>query len=385
MIPITLYFGHDVSIIHNDIADVPYSGITCGWGWGELNGIPGPGKQSAWAKQGGHPSLSMSHLNVSFNRIVNTSQLLGDAGHIYFLGNQGIQARNLLFQQDYAEVKGNYLAEDHTRGRADLIACDEGTSFLRVEENVLDGRSGVSSVIHRGTGGDRGKMLINNWMGYHTEELATNFADKDVFIGLNHFVKRPPSTNVKFSDWPPDAQKIVAASGLEPNYQDLFDTLGLVIPAAWINSNELLSTFTQNRAAYGSILSATGATVTTNSIFAGSPEGNQSLLSNAYTAPFAFHTEAEANPWVTIDLGRKTAITGVFVRNRADVSQDRAQNLRLQVSDDGKDWREAWKTTKVAPSWESVAEAKDRGSLCAPGYTAVVATAISPPARRSLG
>ncbi len=46
MIPITVYAGHEVSILHNDIANTPYSGITCGWNWGEANGMTANRQQS---------------------------------------------------------------------------------------------------------------------------------------------------------------------------------------------------------------------------------------------------------------------------------------------------------------------------------------------------
>jgi hypothetical protein len=121
---------------------------------------------------------------------------------------------------------------------------------------------------------------------------------------------------------------------------------------AGIDISQPLSTFASHRTVYGRVLSAAGAVVTTSSTHDVSMPGNQALLSGACSAPFAFHTEAEANPWVTIDLGKKASISGVLVRNRTDVCQERANGLRLQVSDDGAKWKEVWNAPAVEAKWE---------------------------------
>ncbi len=60
--------------------------------------------------------MSMDGLKVNNNRIVNTSQILGDSANIYFLGDLACQAKNPIFQQGLAEMMGNYMAEE--RGRS---------------------------------------------------------------------------------------------------------------------------------------------------------------------------------------------------------------------------------------------------------------------------
>jgi hypothetical protein len=123
-------------------------------------------------------------------------------------------------------------------------------------------------------------------------------------------------------------------------------------PWASIDLSQPPSTFLKRRAEFGRVVSATGATVTTSSTHAGQPRNAQQLLSGSCASGFAFHTEPESNPWVTIDLGREAAITGVLVRNRTDCCQERAAGLRLQISGDGQRWREIWKADSVQASWE---------------------------------
>ena len=122
-------------------------------------------------------------------------------------------------------------------------------------------------------------------------------------------------------------------------------------PDAWtgIDLSQPPSTFLRHRADYGRVLSATGATVTISS---GNTNALAQLLSGSCPSGFAFHTGNEANPWVTIDLGREASITGVLVRNRTDCCQERAENLRLQVSSDNQNWKEVWKAASIEPRWE---------------------------------
>jgi hypothetical protein len=228
--PITVYDGHFVSVLHNDIKDAPWSGITCGWNWSECNGLPNCGnKKSEFGKKGGKPSMSMHQLKVNYNRVVNPGQVLVESVNIYFVGELAIREKkhekNPAFQDDFAEMRGNYMVANATAGTNWLIGCDEGTSYLRIEENVLDGNvSGIDSVLHRKTG-DRGKTFMNNWLAAAKMEDECDFADKNVFVGMNHFVERPPKVNLTKEQWPAEAQAIIERSGLEPPYADLWQKL----------------------------------------------------------------------------------------------------------------------------------------------------------------
>lgn len=92
------------------------------------------------------------------------------------------------------------------------------------------------------------------------------------------------------------------------------------------------------------------ATVTTSSRHPADPGTPQALVAEKPVADFAFHTAKEMNPWLQIDLGRETAVTGVRVLNRIDAGQagkDRTATMRLSVSKDGREWQEVWKAGTV--------------------------------------
>ena len=137
MSPIAMYYGHSVHILHNDLLEIPYIGITCGWGWFEFNGLRDAEKFTKIGREsGGFPSLSTRDLKVNYNRVVFPYTKLNDAGALYFLGDCATPAKNIMAQSDFSEVRGNYLVERVPVADGQLIYTDEGASFLRFEENV---------------------------------------------------------------------------------------------------------------------------------------------------------------------------------------------------------------------------------------------------------
>ncbi len=66
---------------------------------------------------------------------------------------------------------------------------------------------------------------------------------------------------------------------------------------------------------------------------------------------YFFHTRAEHNPWIEIDLGAPSTFTKVRVENREECCYERAVPLVLEVSDDRKQWHQrAWRKQEFT-SW----------------------------------
>ena len=61
---------------------------------------------------------------------------------------------------------------------------------------------------------------------------------------------------------------------------------------------------------------------------------------------YAFHTELEQNPWWTVDFGKVHELKEIVVYNRKGPRQlqRRASPLLFQVSLDGKEWRDLFRT-----------------------------------------
>ena len=107
-------------------------------------------------------------------------------------------------------------------------------------------------------------------------------------------------------------------------------------------------------ATYGRIVSRY-ASVTASSRHSADPGNPQLLVADRPAPDFAFHTLAEAHPWVTIDLGRLFFVTGLRILNRSQAGQpgrDRAATLRVSISRDGTAWQEVWKADRGEPRWE---------------------------------
>jgi hypothetical protein len=60
------------------------------------------------------------------------------------------------------------------------------------------------------------------------------------------------------------------------------------------------------------------------------------------TGKWGFHTENEENPWWQVDLGRSVPVDRVVITNRGDGLGDRAARMRILLSEDGKEFRQAY-------------------------------------------
>ena len=76
------------------------------------------------------------------------------------------------------------------------------------------------------------------------------------------------------------------------------------------------------------------AGVTTESDAAGAVDGVKN-------GQWGFHTAQDASPWWQVDLGAAVALNRVLVYNSCHIP-DRAAQLKVLLSDDGKAWREVY-------------------------------------------
>lgn len=111
---ISVIYGRNIDISHNNVVDIAYSGISIGWGWVEFSG--------------GYDrpiSTTNKNINVVYNFLENTCNNMHDGAAIYTLG--------LL---PGSEITGNYIVGGGGAG----IYLDQGTAFLTVKKNVCVGK-----------------------------------------------------------------------------------------------------------------------------------------------------------------------------------------------------------------------------------------------------
>lgn len=196
-------YVQDVTIAHNEIHDVPYSAISMGWGWGEVDVSVGPKLVTPWKE----PTVCMRN-RILNNHIHHSMMLLNDGGAVYTLGcmTGTVIAGNYIHASAGYRGEGlngvsihGYQAElsaDHKdalfwkqHGVPGGIYLDEGSQGIDVFENVLHDVA-VPLYYHN---------QINQ--GY------TRVCYRD-----NVLNKRPGD-----DDFPAE---IVSCAGLEPEYRD---------------------------------------------------------------------------------------------------------------------------------------------------------------------
>jgi autotransporter-associated beta strand protein len=180
-IAIWVGYSKNTIIAHNDIDNLPYSGISLGWGWNSSN-------------------VNYSANNqVVGNLVGKVMQTLTDGGSCYTLG-----------QQTNSIESGNYYKDSVYHG----IYWDEGSAYWTASSNVFDNPLHNYVNIHSSSG------TLNN----HDNLTTNNFSNVTAASNPNTAGAADVITNTVFvtrQAWPAAAQSIILAAGLEPAYAAL--------------------------------------------------------------------------------------------------------------------------------------------------------------------
>ncbi len=180
-------YARNTTISHNNIDNVPYSGMSVGWGWGTY-------------------SYAQSN-QITSNYIGSVMQTLDDGGSFYTLSAQ----TNSLFY-------GNYLKDSCYQG----IYWDEGTGYYTALSNVLD------NTLYN---------WVNIWTGsIHNDVATNNFSNTSAVQNNGTDCVITNTTQVSGENWPLPAQTIIQNAGLEPAYQ------AITIPKATVNDASITNT-----------------------------------------------------------------------------------------------------------------------------------------------
>lgn len=144
-------YVQDVTIAHNEIYDVPYTGISVCWGWGYSDVSVGPMRPTPWKE----PTVCMRN-HIVYNHIYRCMRELNDGGAIYTLGYMPGSLICGNYIHDSAGFKGDGFAKVHLfgyeverfydptvepfrklHGFPGGIYLDEGSAGIEVSENVF--------------------------------------------------------------------------------------------------------------------------------------------------------------------------------------------------------------------------------------------------------
>ncbi len=175
---IAIAFPVDCKIVHNEIEEMPYSGIHTGWAWVRV------------------PRTSMGGNLIAGNFVNNVMRKLNDGGCIYALGPQ-------LGPDNYSVIRNNYVFRCSNQG----IYIDDGGSFYKIQDNV------VAAI------GDKPVKIVGT--NKHDIDVARTYSTKELGEFKAPRVTVEPAILRVDNQWSPEALAIIEASGLEPAYRDL--------------------------------------------------------------------------------------------------------------------------------------------------------------------
>ena len=171
-------YARNTTISHNEIDNVPWSGVSIGWGWGAQ-------------------SYATNNV-VSGNFVGKIGQILQDCGSIYTLGPQ----------PGSRQVR-NYLRDSCDNG----FYWDEGTSYHSAVDNVVDNTAIAWLKIHPSGGAE------NNVFNFASGNYS-NTAAMDIGNNSNTVVVEG-NVAVTRKLWPPKARRIILDAGLEERYEGI--------------------------------------------------------------------------------------------------------------------------------------------------------------------
>ena len=165
-------------IAHNEIASLPYSGISIGWGWGEQDA---GGGNPGWYEPFKYDTPTAARNNrIEYNHIHGAMSKTDDGGGIYTLGNQ-----------PGTIIRSNYIHDcKNTKSKRNWICgiyLDEGSGFIEVTGNLV-----------------HDVPITDNYNNKVQNRLATCKVH-DNFFGIS----------------PEKAKGVVQGAGLEADYRDL--------------------------------------------------------------------------------------------------------------------------------------------------------------------
>jgi hypothetical protein len=357
----TLFFTQHTTVTHNDVRDVPYTGITAGVVQGHVDNVDHPD----------NTTNINSDNQITDNVIHGFMQVLSDGGAIYVEGHQGQTITNADGSVDRAaSIQHGLLAEGNVafnQGNSNFTWYDDaGSQWIHWADSVEWGgaiaQGGCQSTGHFDVTGNYSAEAIGQ---YH----CTPAGGIDVqYVGNTTLPRRPTAADL------PEAT--LASAGLQGSFRALVtdrapevsyvQNAGSSVSVAGDGFTDATQvSFAGTPAASVDVLSpaflvatapagvhVVGATVTTSAgtasgavpptnVGLGKAATQSSDYSSKYPATNAVdgntgnfaNTTDEAQPWWQVDAGASYSIDRIAVYNRADCCQDRLADYYVFVSD----------------------------------------------------
>lgn len=116
-------YVRDTLVAHNEIRNLPYSGMSIGWGWGEEDAGGGGYENVPFRYSTATPC---GNNRIECNHIHDVMLLRNDGGGIYMLGNQ-----------EGTVIRANHIHDCNKGGGPGGIYLDEGSGFIEITANTV--------------------------------------------------------------------------------------------------------------------------------------------------------------------------------------------------------------------------------------------------------
>jgi hypothetical protein len=184
----------NATITHNEVYNMPYSGISVGYGWGANDA----GGSNDYANRGLYnyqprytTATTASNNQITNNYVHDVMQQMNDGGCIY-----GLSA------DPNAIINNNYCL--HTHGYFGLY-FDEGSRYFTASNNVFSD-IGTWSTANANANNNTGNLTVtSNWTTNGTTWITNG--DRGNNVSNN--------TTVTNNNWPAAAQAVMAAAGIQ--------------------------------------------------------------------------------------------------------------------------------------------------------------------------
>ncbi|VXC39799.1 right-handed parallel beta-helix repeat-containing protein [Aeromicrobium sp. 9AM] len=171
-------------ITHNEVSDLPFMGISLGWGWNNAS------------------DMVDNHIDGNLVENVHGSSLY-DGGAIYVLGKQG-------------DSPGSTISANHVAGDAQpygALYLDAGASHWTVRDNVVERAPyGWLYLQHMDQSTSSSNLVVSNYADTDVQQQAPKGPNETNTVDDNQ---------LKLTSWPAAAQAVIDAAGLEPAYADV--------------------------------------------------------------------------------------------------------------------------------------------------------------------
>ncbi|MCX5269460.1 DUF1349 domain-containing protein [Streptomyces sp. NBC_00199] len=201
MSAILVTYVNGATVSHNEMYNLPYSGLTIGYGWGtnDIGGSQDYVNRGLYNYQPTYTTATTAANNhVTDNYIHDLMQQMNDGGCMYTLS----ASPGSTFERNYCHTNNNYFGFYH----------DEGSRNFTDTNNVFRNTGSWGHENSSSTNNTGALTQTDNWTGNSSANITNTNGRGDVVSG---------TVVVSNGNWPSGARTVMDSAGIQPLYRPL--------------------------------------------------------------------------------------------------------------------------------------------------------------------